>query len=104
MKILKIGEKEYVIKFTINSLVEMEQYLGKPFTSMFSEDGVSLLSIRTLTYFGLKQMEKDITHEKAGEIINNALESGMSFSDVAEILIGELTKSLGVKTKNSEKN
>lgn len=104
MKIIKIGEKEYVVKFTMNSLVEMEQYLGKPVMSIFKEDEISFLSIRTLTYFGLKQMEKELTHEKAGDIMSDALENGMSFQDFAGIIIGELTKALGMKAEITEKN
>lgn len=104
MRVLKIEDREYVIKYSINSLIEMESYLGKPFTSVFSEDGISLLALRTLAYFGMKQMDHDLTHEKAGIIISQALESGMTFSEVVEAFVNEMNRALGFKKEISEKN
>jgi len=104
MKIIKIADKEYAVKYSINSLIEMEQYLGQPFTKIFSEGGVSLLTLRTLVYFGMKQMNKDLTHEKAGEIISDALESGKTFDELILLFAEELNKSLGVKDNPETKN
>lgn len=102
MQIFKTGSAEYSVRYTINSLIEMEQYLGQPFTSIFSEDGISLLALRTLIFFGLKHGIHDLSHEKAGLILTEALENGQDFPTVVSLFTEEMNKALGFNKKPVE--
>lgn len=79
-------------------MVQMEEKLGKPFVSMFDENEMSVKLIRTIIYYGLKENIHDLTEEKAGAILSDALESDeYTFQSVSTIFITELMRSLGMK-------
>ena len=100
MKVIKIGNEDYVIKYSINNLIAMENLLGKPFTQIFGEDGqVSLNTLRTLIYCGLQGNKHNLTETGAGEILSSALDSGeYDLTSIAQEFINEMTKSLGIKS------
>lgn len=96
MELIKINGKEHVIKYNINVLVQMEKYVGTSIASIFStEDGISLETLRTLVYFGLKEMNHSLTHEAAGNIISEAIENGLSFTEITSTFVSEMNKALG---------
>ena len=96
MELIKINGKEHVIKFSINSLILMEKFIGKPISAIFDdEDGVSLETLRTLVYFGLQEMNHSLTHEEAGYFISEAIENGKNFAEIASIFVGEMNRALG---------
>lgn len=96
MKIQKIGGKDYVIHYSINSLIEMEKATGKSFTQLFNSEGFSLSTIRDLVFYGLKAKAK-ITEEGAGEILDALIEEGMPIEQVATLFVNELMAALGIK-------
>lgn len=101
MKIQKIGGKDYVIHYSINSLIEMEKATGKSFTQMFDSEGFSLSTIRDLVYFGLKA-KAHINPEEAGDLISVLIEEGMPIEEVATMFANELMAALGFKQETVE--
>jgi len=101
VKIIKINNKDYIIKYSINQLIAMEKATGKPFTALFGEgDDISLEALRTLIYYGLKDGMKELTHEQTGDIIADAIEGGISFLELAKEFTVEMGKSLGFKKED----
>ena len=95
MKVIEVNGKEYEIKFTINTLVRME------------EDGIDVMHmenlmnnmnfalIRKLFYYGLiNSAGKSLTMNKAGDMMDEYLENH-NYRDLMTVLLSELAKSLG---------
>ena len=95
MKVIEINNKEYEIKFTINTLVRME------------EDGIDVMHmenlmnnmnfalIRKLFYYGLiNSAGKSLTINKAGDMMDEYLEEH-DYRDLMTTLLSELARSLG---------
>lgn len=103
MKIVKANGVDYIVHYSINTLVEMESATGKPFTDLFeSEDGVSLVALRRIIYYGLKAKQHDMSEEKAGVIMDQLIESGQTIMEISASFLEELTKALGMKQDDGE--
>lgn len=63
---LKAGDKTYVLRYTTNALVRLEDELGKPATVL----GDSFREARALFWAGLLHAHPEITVEQAGEIMD----------------------------------
>ena len=95
MKVIEVNGKEYEIKFTINTLVRME------------EDGIDVMHmenlmnnmnfalIRKLFYYGLiNSAGKSLTMNKAGDMMDEYLENH-NYRDLMTALLSELARALG---------
>lgn len=95
MKVIEVNGKEHEIKFTINTLVRME------------EDGIDVMHmenlmnnmnfalIRKLFYYGLiNSAGKSLTVNKAGDMMDEYLQEN-SYKDLMNVLLSELARSLG---------
>lgn len=102
MKILKASGKDYLVHYSINNLVRMEQDTGKSFTEMFDEDDVALGTIRDLIYYGLISKQHKFTHEDAGRLMDDLIADGKSMAEVSQMFLKELTNSLGMGTEVEE--
>lgn len=103
MKLFKAGNKDYVVKYSINGLIAMEQRLGKSFMSLFDdESGMSLSAIRTLVYCGLMEKQSQLSEESVGNVIQDAIDEGMSFQEIANVFMSEMTKALGMGKTEEE--
>lgn len=80
-------DKERHLRFSTNALIELEEVLGKPISSI-GED-VAMSDIRAMFYVGLKWEDKKITMVSTGDLIDEALEH-QDFEELA----GELTKAI----------
>ena len=89
-----IREKEYEIKFTMNTLCMMtEQGLN---LSGIGENPISNLPMtRDLFYYGLKHADKKLTKNQAGDLMDAAIEEGSSLNDIYLEIMVALGKSLG---------
>ena len=87
---IEIKDKEYELKYTVNTLCIM------------AEDGIDVMNIRDLFYYGLKHENKRITKNQAGELMDELLEYGYSFKELVELVMDALTKSLGKKKEDTE--
>lgn len=99
---LEIREKEYELKYPVNTLCLM------------AEDGIdvmnlkdfviNIITIRDLFYYGLKHENKKITKAQAGELMDAFLEEGHMMNELIEAVMGALAKSLGRNDNENNNN
>lgn len=101
--LIRVKDKEYELRFTINVLCLMadEGYDVLNMDKML--ENVNIATIRTLFYYGLKGADKKITINRAGEIIEEMIETGeYTLFDIIELVMNALAKSLGGKKEEAE--
>lgn len=95
MKIIEIGNKEYEIKYTINTLCRMESDGLDVMHINKMVDNVSFNLIRKLFFYGLiASAGKSLTENKAGDIMDEYLENN-DYNELMMVLLQELAKALG---------
>lgn len=67
---LRAGDKTYVLRYTTNALVQLEDMLGKPVTKMGGD--ISMKEARAMVWAGLLHAHPDLTPEQAGDIMDAA--------------------------------
>ncbi|MGH0775293.1 hypothetical protein ACQVSN_27075 [Bacillus mobilis] len=81
------ADKVRNLKFGMNSLIELEEILGKPLTSL--AEGNTMADVRKMLFIGLKWEDKELTLTNTGDIIDIIIEeSGMDY------LMAQVTKAL----------
>lgn len=69
----KVGDREYTLRYSYNTLVEIEGALGKGFPVISKElsdpELITLRTVRTIVHHGLREFHKDLTVEQAGDLI-----------------------------------
>jgi len=70
---IKIGEKDYILRYSANSLCDLEDVVGLPvlqITDMLSDTKkLSMKLVRALLWAGLKEKQPEITLLQAGELV-----------------------------------
>jgi hypothetical protein len=86
---LTLGDKEYELKFNMNTFCELEEVYGDINKAFDDLQNMKIKAIRALIYAAIKAQEEDITLKEVGEMlgvkdlerlgkaINNALDSAM---------------------------
>ena len=94
--LIKITNKDYFLKFTINSLCEMKEC---GLDVMKLDETMDFTQIRSLFYFGLKKIhgQEIKTVEQAGDLMSDYLESCGTMEDLGNTISKALIKSLGMK-------
>jgi hypothetical protein len=82
-------DKERTLKFTLNTLIEVEDSLGFSLASL--SDNISIRVMRTLLTAGLRHEDKELTEEMVGEFI--------TMDNMAEVQ-ESLAKAMGDNAKN----
>lgn len=102
MKILKIGKKDYVFKFTTLHLRDLNRK-GITLVSL-SEDveKMNLDGLYTAFHYALKFQNKDITEEEAFELIDLYLKEENELDQLIEVVLTEYSNALGLKDKVDE--
>ena len=95
-----IKDKNYEIKFTINTLCVMTSE-GIDVMNL-GEMKINMLTIRDLLMYGLRHENKKITKNQAGDLIDEYFEDGGTFNQLVEEIMKALAKSLGEEEKNNE--
>ena len=89
--VLRIGEKEYKLRFTINAVAGLERMHG------CGIDGISkkgeITALRALLHCGLQAYNANVDVDKAGELIDDYLAAGNTLQDISEILKDALSNS-----------
>ena len=95
MKVIEINNKEYEIKYTINTLVRMESD-GMPVMNLEELFGnPSFTLIRKLFFYGIMHSYgKNLTENKAGDLMDEYLENN-NYNTLMTVLIKELVLALG---------
>ena len=99
---LEIKDKEYEIRYPINTLCMMADD-GIDVMNI-SDMKVNIATIRDLFYYGLKHENKRITKNQAGDLIDDYIAEGHVFGELMDIIMEALGKSLGSKDDDGDKN
>lgn len=90
---LHIKDKEYELKFPVNTLCMMAE--DNIDVMNIESVPVNLKTIRDLFYYGLKYENKKITKNQAGDLMDDYLEDGGNIYDLFVEIMNALAKSLG---------
>lgn len=95
MKFIEINNKEYEIKYTINTLIRMEEDGLDVMHLDNLINNISFALIRKLFYYGLiNSAGKSLTLNKAGDLLDEYLVDN-DYKELMTMLLSELAKSLG---------
>ena len=94
-----MNDKNYEIKFTINTLCAMAQD-GIDVMNLENMN-INIVTVRDLLMYGLRHENKKITKNQVGDLMDDFLQEG-SFNDIVEELLGALAKSLGKAEEQEE--
>jgi|PlaIllAssembly_1097288.scaffolds.fasta_scaffold380188_2 hypothetical protein len=90
--LLKIQDKEYLLRYDINALILLEEITGQSITNALKEDmGIKML--RNLLYVGLKRNHKEITLESVGDLIEEYLDADGDMEKLSELITVAFSKS-----------
>lgn len=64
---IKLGENTYRLRYTLNSLAELEDRLGVPLTEL-SNISMGMKTVRTLLWAGL--VHEGLTEDEVGELVD----------------------------------
>lgn len=87
-------DRERKLRYTINSLIELEQAIGGPLGGMLG-NRTGLRMIRALVWVGLKHEQKGLTEDRVGELLQDYLNQGGSLESLGE-KITEALKMSGI--------
>ena len=99
---LEIKDKEYEIRYPINTLCMMADD-GIDVMNI-SDMKINIATIRDLFYYGLKHENKRITKNQAGDLIDDYIAEGHVFGELMDIIMEALGKALGRKDDDGDKN
>lgn len=101
--IIEINNKEYELKYTINSLIEMQEVTGIDVLNI-AEITWDLKTIRILLKYAMKHENKKITDAQAGDLMGEYFEAGNTFDTLVLTLIRVLAYSLGGSDEENEES
>jgi len=88
---IELDKKRY-LQAGINSIIKMEQELGRPISEL--SESVKIGDLRTMLYCLLLGADKKLTQEKVGELMDIAIEKhGMEY--LSEKITEAMTNMLG---------
>lgn len=94
--VLKIQDKEYLLKYDVNALVLLEELTGKSLGVVLNEElGFGIL--RQLLFVGLVKAHKEIDLEETGELMQEFLNQGQDIQELSKILMKAFEQSNLVK-------
>lgn len=93
-----IKDKEYNIRFTMNTLCTMSEQ-GIDVMNIENSGMNNIMLTRELLYYGLKHENKKITKAQTGDLIDDYIEEGGTFNELYMEVMLALAKSLGVSDK-----
>jgi len=78
--LIHIDGKDWNFRFTINDLAELEDILGHP---LVKADWDSIVQVRKIVQYMLHKQNDKVTIPRAGVMIDNTIENGMRFPELA---------------------
>ena len=96
MKVIKINKKDYVLKFTTKSLMNLNAK-GITLASLSSDmENLNLISLYEAFHEGLKFANKDITLDETYELIDLYYEEGGEVETFFMMILEEYAKSMEI--------
>lgn len=91
MKIITIGEKDYTVEYTFNSMCEMEEKTSRSITTF---ETMSFSTVRAFLWAGLLEYNHSISLAQAGKLVEKwCTENNKSYMDLGSELIDIATES-----------
>ena len=103
MKMIKIGNRQLVMKFTTR-VINMMNLEGITIKSISEDlkDNFDTSKLNKAFYYSLISMQKDITEEDAYDLLEMWLEEGKDGEELQVEIIGELMNAMGFKKQFQE--
>ena len=79
--LLTVNQKQYPLRYTVNSVCCLEERYGKSLHSVLCTD---VLSVRALLWCALLEYNPQMTLEDAGNILDDAMRAGKDLVYVAD--------------------
>ena len=103
MKMIKINNKDYVMKFTAGTVAELNELEGITLTGLSQDlEDMKVTKLYKTFYYSLKAMQKDITLEDAYELIDALYEEGMELEEFFKLVLMEFSNAMGLGKKFKE--
>jgi NADH/NAD ratio-sensing transcriptional regulator Rex len=103
MKVLEIANKEYEIKFSINTLCRMESDGLDVMHINTIIENINFTLIRKLFFYGIMASAgKGFTEAKAGDMMDEYLADN-DYNELMTVLVSELARALGYDIDAKEK-
>lgn len=98
MKMIKIGNRQLVMKFT-TKVINMMNLEGITIKSISEDlrDNFDTSKLNKAFYYSLISMQKDIKEEDAYELLDLWVEEGKDGEELQQEIIGELMNAMGFK-------
>jgi len=90
----EVGEKQYDARFTIESLMKLEEWTGKGVAGIADESTFGMTTIVNLLRAGLYWKDKGITQQRAIRIYSDFVEDGGNRKELFNQLIELYSKSV----------
>jgi len=101
MRTLKVGEKEYRLKYTTNIMCQLEKMTGCGINKMSDAVG-DFSTTRYLLWAGLQKFNHEITVESTGNLIDEYIENGGTTEELSKQMMDAL-KDGGFIAKDEKK-
>lgn len=103
MKLIKINDKDYVIKFTAKTVSELNELEDITLAGLSKDlEDMKVARLYKTFYYGLKAMQHDITLQDAYKLIDALYEEGMELEDFFKIILQEYANAMGLGKKFKE--
>jgi len=89
---ITIAGKEYLLRFDINAVCDIEERAGVGIGALFDESRLGLSTARLFLWGGLKWRDRGITIERAGNLIRDFTNDGGSWAELMAIIRRGLEK------------
>lgn len=100
----EVGEKTYQARFTIESLMKLEEWTGKGVAGIADESTFGMTTIVNLLRAGLYWKDKGITQQRAIRIYSDFSEQGGNRKELFNNLIDIYSKSINTYLPTDEED
>lgn len=103
MKLIKINDKDYVIKFTAKVVAELNELEDITLTGLSKDlEEMKVTRLYKAFYYALKPMQHDITMDDAYRLIDSLYEEGMELEEFFKMVLMEYSQAMGLGKKFKE--
>jgi hypothetical protein len=94
-----VNNKDYSLKYTFNSICDLEEEAKIGLTSLLSSEKVGLNTMRLILWAGLKWKEHGITKQRVGDLIQKFIEEGGDYSELCSKAANLIVNSINNKSE-----
>jgi len=103
MKLIKINDKDYVIKFTAKVVSELNELEGITLSGLSKDlEEMKVTRLYKAFFYSLKAMQHDITMDDAYKLIDSLYEEGMELEEFFKLILMEYSSAMGLGKKFKE--